>query len=56
VQLLVPNGILTYTTNGVSHLQLLNDYYRALDKAFKAGYRKGLMKRLLLSAARGTEG
>lgn len=34
-------AILQFTTNGVSHKQLEEDYQKSLEKAFKAGIKEG---------------
>lgn len=36
-----PNGIQTFTTNGVAHLDILQREYDAREKLFNAGVKEG---------------
>lgn len=41
-----PNGILTFTTNGVTHLEIERRYGKALEDAYRKGLREGRDKAL----------
>lgn len=37
-----PSGVLTFTTNGVTHLEILERFYEVREKEYKEAYSKGL--------------
>lgn len=41
-----PSGILTFTTNGVTHLEIERRYGKALEDAYRKGLREGQDKAL----------